>query len=240
MQLRVSLSKRLDLHSAWISNHGQNTLKAVPISLFGVEFGHSTYHPKSEHFYGELAQTVFQPGKISINAEFVWIPDVSFVIIGPRIQAISYGNAHLHKMCGHWWVVESRNAKTWLTTFSSYSNRCGTDLPNENWSNGQLRCGRFGMQEIDSTLSMSNSNQRELLMLLADYWRSTNASWLYSKKPLFFFVFPAAYLYRACAHNNVLALYTFTNPDAVHWESQCIVEFFTLMKFLSLDVNFFF
>ena len=188
MQLRNSLSKLLtDLHSTWISNHGQNTLKAVPISLFGAEFGHSTYHPKSERFYGELAQIVFQPGKISINAEFMWIPDVISVIIGPRIQAKSYGNAHLHKMCGHWWVAESRNAETWPTTFSSYLDKCVTDLPSENLSSGQLRRGRFGMQETGSTLSMSNSNQRQLLMLLADYWRSTNASWLCSKKPLFFF-----------------------------------------------------
>ena len=167
----------------------------------------------------------------------MWIPDVSSIIIGPRIQATSYGNAHLHKMCGHWWVAESRNAEIWLTIFSSYSDRCGTNLPNESLSNGQLQHGRFGMQETDSTLSMSNSNQRELLMLLADYWRSTNASWLCSRKPLSFSVFPVAYSYWACAHSNVLALYTFTNPDTVHWGSQSIVEFFILTKFLSLDVK---
>ena len=190
MQLWNSLSKLLiDLHSTWITNLGQNTFKAVPISLFRAEFGHSMYHPKSECFYGELAQIVFQPGKTSINGKFVWIPDVISVITGPRIQATSYGNAHLHKMCGHWWVAKSRNAETWLTTFSSYSDRCVTDLPNENLSSGQLRRGRFGMQETSSTLSMSNSNQRQLLMLLADYWRSTNASWLCSKKPLFFSIF---------------------------------------------------
>ena len=161
MQLRNSLSKRLiDLHFAWIRNHGHNTLKAVPISLFGAEFGHSTYHPKFGRSYGKLAQIVFQPGKISINAEFVWIPDVISIITGPRIQATSYGNAHLHKMCGHWWVAESRNAETWPTNFSNYSDRCVTDLPNENLSSGQLRRGRFGMQETCSTLSMSNSNQR--------------------------------------------------------------------------------
>ena len=188
MQLRNSLSKLLiDLHSAWISNHGQNTLKFVPISLFGEESRHLTYHPKFERYYGELAQIVFQPGKISINAEFKWIPDVISVTTGPRIQATSYGNAHLHKMCGHWWVAESKTAKTWPTTSSNYSDRCVTDLPNENLSNGQLLHGRFGMQETGSTLSMSNSKQKQSLMLLADYWKSTNASWLYSKNPLFFF-----------------------------------------------------
>ena len=170
MQLRNLLSKLLiDLHSALISNHGQNTLKVVPISLFGAEFRHSMYHPKSGRFYGELAQIVFQPGKISINTEFEWIPDVISIITDLRIQATSYGNAHLHKMCGHWWVAKSRNVETWPTTFSSYSDKCVTDLPNENLSSGQLRRGRFGMQETGSTLSMSNSNQRQLLMLLADY-----------------------------------------------------------------------
>ena len=54
----------------------------------------------------------------------------------------------------------------------------------EQW---QLLRGRFGMQETGSTLSMSNSNQKQSLMLLADYWKSTNASWLCSKNPLFFF-----------------------------------------------------
>ena len=209
MQLWNSLSKLLiDLHSAWISNHGQNTLKAVPISLFRAEFGHSTYHPKFECFYGELAQIVFQPGKISINAEFEWIPDVISIITDLRIQATSYGNAHLHKMCGQWWVVESRNTETWPTTFSNYSDRCVTDLPNENLSSGQLRRGRFGMQETSSTLSMSNSNQRQLLMLLADYWRSTNASWLCSKKPLFFLFFYCIFVSGLC-YNVVLALFYF-------------------------------
>ena len=147
------------------------------------------YHPKSERFYGELARIVFQPRKISINAEFEWIPDVIFVITGPRIQVTSYGNAHLHKMYGHLWVAESKNAETWPTTFSNYSGSCVTDLPNDNLSNGQLRCGRFRMQETGFTLSMSNSNQKQLLMSLANCWRSTNTSWLCSKKPTFFFCF---------------------------------------------------
>ena len=227
MQLRNSLSKLLiDLHSIWISNHGQNTFKAVPISLFGEESRHSTYHPKSERFYGELAQIVFQPGKISKNAEFKWILDVISVITGSRIQATSYGNAYLHKMCGHWWVAESRNAETWPTTSSNYSDRSVTNLPNENLSSGQLQRGRFGMQETSSTLSMSNSNQKQLLMLLADYWRSTNASWLCSKKPLFSSVF----LLHICIGLMLkccINFYFFKNPDTVHWGSLCIVLNFT-------------
>ena len=162
----------------------------MPISLFGVESGHSMYHLKSERFYGELARIVFQPGKISIDAEFEWILDVISVITGPRIQATSYGNAHLHKMCGHWWVAESRNAETWPMTFSNYSNSC---VANKNLSSEQLRRGRFGMQETGFTLSMSNSNQKQLLMSLADCWRSTNTSWLCNKKPMFFFSISATY-----------------------------------------------
>ena len=49
--------------------------------------------------------------------------------------------------------------------------------------------------------------------------------------------FPAAFSYWACAHSNVLALYTFTNPDTVHWGSNVLFEFFISIKFLSLDVK---
>ena len=31
--------------------------------------------------------------------------------------------------------------------------------------------------------------------------------------------------------------FIFKNPDTIHWGSQCIVEFSTLMNFLSLDVK---
>ena len=49
--------------------------------------------------------------------------------------------------------------------------------------------------------------------------------------------FPAAFSYWACAHSNVLALYTFTNPDTVHWGSNVLFEFFISIKFLSFDVK---
>ena len=69
------------------------------------------YHPKFECFYGELAQIASQPGKISMDAEYEWILGVNSVTNSSRIQVISYGNAHLHKMYGHWWVAESRKCR---------------------------------------------------------------------------------------------------------------------------------
>ena len=53
----------------------------------------------------------------------------------------------------------------------------------------------------------------------------------------FFPVFSAAYLYRACATMLYQLYFIFKNPDTIHWGSQCIVEFSTLMNFLSLDVK---
>ena len=52
-----------------------------------------------------------------------------------------------------------------------------------------------------------------------------------------FFFFPAAFSYWACAHCNVLALNTFTNPDTVHWGSNVLFEFFISIKFLLLDIK---
>ena len=81
-------------------------------------------------------------------------------------------------------------------------------------------------------MSMSNSNQKQLLMSLADCWRSTNASWLCSKKPMFFSV-SAAYFVSGSIAAMLLSV-LFLNPNTVHWGSLCIcTEFFTLMKFLS-------
>ena len=134
-------------------------------------------------------------------------------------------------MCGHWWVAESRNAETWPTTFSNYSDSCVTDLPNEN-----LSSGRFGMQETGFTLSMSNSNQKQLLMSLAVCWRSTNASWLCSKKQTFLYVFCYIFCIGLCCCITVFVL--FINPNTVHWRSLCIcTEFSILMKFPSYWIS---
>ena len=86
---------------------------------------------------------------------------------------------------------------------------------------------------------MSNSNQKQLLMSLADYWRSTNGSWIYSKKSSFVLCFfSAAYLYRVCAvvlqfccAVMLYQLLFFKTPTLFNGVNVYCAEFLTLMKF---------
>ena len=179
-------NSRLKLHTkslfAPVSKLGRSTLLLGMMGQPGTKSWIWKCHWRSGWSFGELVRTAFQLGTSCINAEWMWIHGANSAFNKLRLCTISYGNAHLLKMCGLCSVAKLKSATTWPVTSSFYFDKCRESSVNRSWRNGLSQHGRYGLRGTNFTSNTTKLTQRWLQTWHVDCLKSTSSSWTHGDK----------------------------------------------------------